>query len=84
MKTQIIRIGNSKGVRIPKVMLEQTKMRDEVELKVQGQQIIIRPIRKTREGWEDAFRSMAERGDDQLLDKDDLVFQSSWDKQEWE
>lgn len=84
MKTPIIRIGNSKGVRIPKVMLEQAKMHDEVDLRIQGHQIIIQPVRKTREGWDEAFRSMAEHGDDQLLDKNDLAAQSSWDIQEWE
>lgn len=84
MKTNIIQIGNSRGIRIPKVVLAQTKIEDEVELVVQFEQIIIRPARRPREGWAKAFRAMAERGDDQLLDEENLSNQSRWDEEEWE
>ena len=84
MIARIVKIGNSKGIRIPKVLLEQSGLSDEVELEVQNHNIIIRPKRCIREGWDLAFRSMAEKDDDQLLDKDYLTNQSSWDQEEWE
>ncbi|NIV92310.1 AbrB/MazE/SpoVT family DNA-binding domain-containing protein [candidate division KSB1 bacterium] len=77
MRTRIIQIGNSQGIRIPKLLLEQSGLSDEVELKVKQEEIIITPVKKTRQGWEDAFRKMAEQGDDKLDD------QSSWDEHEW-
>lgn len=84
MITRIVKIGNSQGIRIPKLLLEQSGLRDEVELEVQNQNLIIRPKRSVREGWDTAFRKIAEKGDDQLLDKDYLTNQSSWDDDEWE
>lgn len=84
MQTRIVQIGNSQGIRIPKAVLAQTRLGEEVELVVQYEQIIIRPARRTREGWAEAFRAMAERGDDQLLDQENLLGQSSWDEKEWE
>jgi antitoxin MazE len=83
MKTRIVRIGNSQGIRIPKPLLEQTGLRDEVEVSVQDDALIIRPARKPRAGWADAFREMARRGDDALLD-DAPPSLSSWDEDEWE
>jgi antitoxin MazE len=83
MRAKIIKIGNSQGIRIPKLFLEQTNLGDEVELEAQDDQIIIRPVTYPRQGWGEAFRAMAERGDDQLLD-DDLIGQSQWDQEEWE
>lgn len=83
MKTKIIQIGNSQGIRIPKALLEQSGINGEVKLEVLRGQIIIRPLRKARQGWAEACRVMAGRGDDKLLDKDTLAYQSSWDKTEW-
>lgn len=83
MRARIIKIGNSKGIRIPKVLLEQSKIGEEIELDVQGNQILIRPASRPREGWEETFRSMAERGDDHLLDLEQAT-PSQWDKDEWE
>jgi antitoxin MazE len=82
MKARIVKIGNSRGIRIPKALLVQSRVSGEVELEVQGNQILIRPAFRPREGWEDAFRSMARQGDDRLLD----VTASSppqWDEEEW-
>jgi antitoxin MazE len=83
MRTKIIKIGNSQGVRIPRLLLEQTKLREEVEMEAQEDQIIIRPITYPRQGWDEAFREMAERGDDRMLDAD-LTGRSNWDQQEWQ
>ena len=83
MKTRIVRIGNSQGVRIPKPLLEQTGLRGEVEIVADNGSLVIRPARKPREGWDEAFREMARRGDDALLD-DVPPSLSSWDQDEWE
>lgn len=65
MKTNIVTIGNSQGIRIPKILLEQSKLSGEVELEVKGESIIISPARKPREGWVEQFRAaLAEEGDD--------------------
>lgn len=82
MKARIVRIGNSKGIRIPKVLLEQSKVGEEIELEVQGNQILIRPASHPRQGWEEAFRSMAEQGDDRLPDLA-ATAPSQWDEEEW-
>ncbi len=83
MRARIIKIGNSQGIRIPKVLLAQTKLSEEVELEVQDEQIVIRSASHPRQGWEEAFRAMAKHGDNQLLDRD-LTGQSQWDKSEWQ
>ena len=83
MKASIVRIGNSQGIRIPKVVLEQTHLSGEVELEVRDRQIVIRSAKKPRQGWAQSFRAMAERGDDKLLDAE-AVAQTSWDKEEWQ
>lgn len=83
MKIRIIKIGNSQGIRIPKPILEQTGLKGEVNLEVQGSQVIIKPVKNPRQGWEEAFRIMAEHGDDQLLDED-LTGRTYWDKEEWQ
>jgi antitoxin MazE len=68
MKARLVPIGNSRGVRIPKAILEQCEMPDEVELSVEGRQIILRPAeRRPREGWREAAERMAAAGDDTLL-----------------
>ena len=83
MKTNIIRIGNSQGIRIPKILLEQSRLGTEVELEVEDEKIVIRSVSRTREGWGDKFRLMAESGDDRMIDGD-VSGQTDWDKDEWE
>jgi len=83
MKTRIIKIGNSQGIRIPKLLLDQTSLGEEVELEVQQNQIVIRPAYCARYNWEDKFRAMAEQSDDKLLDGDVFV-PTIWDEKEWE
>jgi antitoxin MazE len=83
MKTRIVRIGNSRGIRIPKVLLEQAELADEVDISVQDKSLVIRPVRKPREGWAASFDEMAARGDDALLDGDTPSL-TSWDEEEWE
>jgi len=83
MKTHIVRIGNSQGVRIPKPLLEETGLQGEVEITAEDGALVIRPVKKPRAGWDAAFEEMARRGDDALLDGDTPNL-SSWDEDEWE
>ena len=83
IKTRIIKIGNSQGVRIPRILLEQTNLGEEIELEAQPDRIIIRPAHRTRYNWEEAFKAMAEQGDDELLDGD-MALSTAWDEEEWE
>ena len=83
MKTRIVRIGNSQGIRIPKALLEQTGLRGEVEIGAKDDSLIIRPARQPREGWAAAFQEMARRGDDALLD-DPAPSLSNWDEDNWD
>ncbi|TVZ27653.1 antitoxin MazE [Gillisia sp. Hel_I_86] len=70
METSIIQIGNSKGLRLSKTILEKYHIKDKVELILEKGQIILRPIESPRKNWEDQFKKMAEIGDDQLLMND--------------
>jgi antitoxin MazE len=83
MKARIVRIGNSKGVRIPKPILEQTGLSGEVDISAEKDAVVIRPAARPRAGWEAAFRAMARRGDDHLLDDAGPAL-SRWDEEEWE
>ena len=68
MKTRIVSMGNSRGVRIPKPLLERAGLSGEVEITVEDGAVVIRRARKPRAGWAKAFRMMCRRGDDALLD----------------
>ena len=83
LRTRIVPIGNSKGIRIPKPLLEQSGVGEEVEVYVVDQQIVIRRAGRARDGWSKQFEAMAEAGDDRLLDADAPAL-SEWDHEEWE
>ena len=83
MRTRLIRIGSSRGIRIPKGLLEQTGLHDEVEIGVLGDSLIIRPARKARAGWAAVFQEMARRGNDALIDDAEPSL-SCWDEDGWE
>lgn len=83
MRTSIVRIGNSQGIRIPKIIIEQCHLGADVELEVEDEKLIIRSASFPRQGWEDKFKSMAAAGDDSLLDSE-ITSQSSWDEEEWQ
>ena len=83
VRSRIIKIGNSQGIRIPKVLLEQAHLGDEVELELGSQGIVIRSIQSARSGWDKAFQAMAEQGEDELFDGDELLV-TVWDEDEWE
>ena len=68
MKARLVRIGNSRGIRLPKPLIEQAGLTDEVELRIHGGTITIRSAESARAGWAEAAKLMHERGDDRLLD----------------
>ncbi|MCD6116546.1 AbrB/MazE/SpoVT family DNA-binding domain-containing protein [bacterium] len=83
MKTKIIKIGNSRGIRLPKVILHQIGIDDEVDLEVDRDRIVLKPIHRPRSSWRESFQRMHLKSDDQLLDGNEIVFQTSWDRDEW-
>jgi antitoxin MazE len=67
MDVSVIRIGNSKGIRLSKTLLEKYNIKDQVELELEKDQIIIKPKKEPRKGWEKAFKAMHENKDDEIL-----------------
>jgi len=67
MEISIIKIGNSKGFRLTKEILERYNIKDKVKVILEKGQIILRPVDVPRKGWDKAFKQMHESGDDQLL-----------------
>ena len=80
MEIPLIKIGNSKGFRLSKTLIEKYKIKDKVELVLEEEHIILKPVSSPRKGWESAFSEMHEKGDDQLLIDD--VF-SDENPEEW-
>ena len=83
MKTRIVRLGNSQGIRIPKPLLELAGIHGEVDLTAEAGRLVIRPARGPRADWAQAFKEMSRRGDDALLD-DVPPTLADWDDREWQ
>ena len=83
VRTRLIRIGNSQGIRIPKALVEQAGLRDTVEIRLEESRLVISAAQHPRSGWEEAFQAMAAQHDDALLDAKDLA-QTTWDLTEWQ
>jgi antitoxin MazE len=78
-KTRIVRIGNSRGIRVPKPLLDQAQLPEEVELYVEPGRLVVRAAHGPRFGWAEAARAMRERNEDQLLDKPTATrFDEDW------
>ena len=68
MQVSVIKIGNSRGIRIPMTILNQLEIKEKVDLEVQDKEIIIKPVNnKPRSGWKESFMKMHEKEDDRLL-----------------
>lgn len=80
MEVSVIKIGNSKGIRLTKALLERYKIKDKVELIFERGRIILKPVTKPRQGWDEAFKQMHQNGDDKLLIQD--VFEDE-NLEEW-
>lgn len=81
MKTELIRIGNSRGVRIPKPVIEQCGLGHRVELRVENDRLVISPERRPRRGWEEAFRAAGPPTHDELLLE--TTGPNEFDRKEW-
>jgi antitoxin MazE len=81
MKTRIVRIGNSQGVRLPRPLLEQAGLGENVVLRATPGRIVIEAARAPRSGWADAAKAMHAAGDDALLD---AVSATRFEREEWE
>jgi antitoxin MazE len=81
MKSDLQRIGNSKGVVIPKAILDKCGFDRQVDMRVEGNKLILTPARSVREGWSQAFERAAKAAPDELLLPDDL--NEHWDSEEW-
>ena len=81
MKAQIIQIGNSQGIRIPKMMLEETGISGEVDLQMTSEGILIRNIKRPRSDWDAAFKKLAEAEDDLAVEN---AFAADFDRKEWQ
>ena len=80
MKAHIVRIGNSRGIRLPKTLLQESQLEDEVELQAEPGRILISKTAKTRTGWAEAAQRMRERDENRLLDQ---PTSTRFDKEEW-
>lgn len=82
MKTELIRIGNSRGVRIPKPLIEQVGLGDVVDLRVENDRLVLSPERRLRHGWSDAFRAAQQEKPEELLLGD--IPPNAFDLKEWQ
>ncbi len=80
MKARLVRIGNSRGIRLPKPLIEQAGLTDEVELSVQDGAVVIRSVGHPRAGWLEAARAMSAAGDDALVTD---VESTAFDDRDW-
>lgn len=83
MRTRIVQIGNSQGIRIPKLLLEESGLSGEVDISVQAGTIVIAAASQPRQGWDEAYSRMAAHGDDELLDAD-AATSGAFDAESWE
>jgi antitoxin MazE len=80
MLVSVVPIGNSKGIRIPKSIITEFDIKDKMELKIQNDEIILKPIVKTpRQGWDEAFKVMHQNSDDVLLISDSIENAFEWE-----
>jgi antitoxin MazE len=79
-KTRIVRIGNSQGIRLPKPLLDQAQLPEEVELYAEPGRIVVRAARGPRDGWAEAAKAMRARNEDRLLDE---ATATAFDVGEW-
>jgi antitoxin MazE len=81
MKTRLVRIGNSRGIRLPKPLIAQAGLTDEVELQLRDGAIVIERASTPRIGWAQAAKEMHEHNEDLLLDP---PAPTQFEKKEWE
>ena len=67
MKIQVIKIGNSKGIILSKMLLERYKFGEKIEIVMKPNHLELRPAKSVRQGWDERFKEMHEQGDDRML-----------------
>jgi antitoxin MazE len=82
MRVELVRIGNSRGVRIPKAVIEQCGLGDTVDLRVEDERLVIARAPAPREGWEEAFRAAGASDEDERLMEGGPP--NRFDHEEWE
>ena len=82
MRTKLVRIGNSRGIRIPKPVIEQCRLGETVELRVENDCLVISPGRRPRQGWKDAFPAASNAAHDELLLE--ITEPNEFDDEEWQ
>jgi antitoxin MazE len=80
MKAHIVKIGNSRGIRLPKTLLQEAQLEDEVELQAEPGRILISKLSRPRAGWADAARRMREQNEDRLIEQPSPT---RFDTEEW-
>lgn len=80
MEVSIIQIGNSKGLRLSKTIIDKYQIKEKLEMILENDHIILRPFDEVRKGWSEAFAEMHDAGDDQLY-IDDVFDDENFD--EW-
>jgi antitoxin MazE len=80
MKSRIVQIGNSRGIRLPKVLIEEAQLEGEVELEAEPGRIVIRRGSRPRAGWAAAAQKMREQDEDRLLDP---TTPTRFDEKDW-
>jgi len=83
VKARIVKIGNSRGVRIPKPLLQEAGLGEEVEIVAEGNRLIIAPADRPRAGWASSFQKMKQMGRDARMGGDEMP-STRWEEEEWE
>lgn len=81
MKAKLVAIGNSRGVRLPRSVIEECGLGEQIDMRVERGTVVLAPAPGTREGWDTAFVAVAEAGDDAPLMPDTLA--NEWDDEDW-
>lgn len=82
MEVQLINVGNSKGIILGKILLKKYGFVDKIEIVMKEDHLELKPVKPPRQGWDEAFKEMHERGEDRLLD-DDILDDDLMEDWEW-
>jgi antitoxin MazE len=80
MRAKLVSIGNSRGVRLPKPLIEQANLQEDVDIQVRDGTIVISSSKQPREGWAAAAKGQHSRNDDRLIDR---YVSTGFDQKEW-
>ncbi len=79
MRSNLIKIGNSKGIRINSGILKECELDNEIEIKVVDKKLIIEAVKEPRADWNESFGKMHKSNDDDLLIKNGNAFDKDWE-----